>query len=279
MKLNLKFSKIDLAKISEIVAKRFTYLKHNLAQAGIALKGEDFVKRKLKEALIVAVTLPLSTALIITKMDAGFWPILPAFLFFYIIVFLFLMNTPKAIANRKIREIDMEITYAGRFLLIELSAGVPLFDAIKNVSLNFEYIGKHFREILQRVEFGKPIEQSLNEVMEITPSDNFRKVLFSIVNSLKTGADISIALNSVIEQISREKLIKIKEYGKKLNPVVMFYLIIAVIAPSLGVAVLTLLSSFLGLTFSLGSLLGISFGVGLLQLIFISVIDTLRRGV
>ena len=279
MKLNLKFSKIDLTKIAEIIAKRFTYLKHNLAQAGIALKAEDFVKRKLKEAFIVAVTLTLSTVFILIKMDAGFWPILPAFLFFYIIVFLFLMNTPKAIANRKVREIDMEITYAGRFLLIELSAGVPLFDAIKNVSLNFEYIGKHFREILQRVEFGKPIEQSLNEVMEITPSDNFRKVLFSIVNSLKTGADISIALNSVIEQISREKLIKIKEYGKKLNPVVMFYLIIAVIAPSLGVAVLTLLSSFLGLTFSLGSLLGISFGVGLLQLIFISVIDTLRRGV
>ncbi len=279
MKFNFKFPKIDLAKIAEVVAKRFTYLKHNLAQAGIALKAEEFVKRKLKEASIVAVTLTLSLIFIMVKINAGFWLIPIGFLFFYIAAFLFLINTPKAIANKKIREIDMEITYAGRFLLIELSAGVPLFDAIKNVSMNFEYIGKHFKEILQRVEFGKPIEQALNEVMEITPSDNFRKVLFSIVNSLKTGADVSIALNSVIEQISREKLIKIKEYGKKLNPVVMFYLIIAVIAPSLGVAVLTLLSSFLGLTFSLGSLLGISFAVGILQLIFISVIDTLRRGV
>ena len=59
----------------------------------------------------------------------------------------------------------------------------------------------------------------------------------------------------------------------------MFYLIIAVIAPSLGVAVLTLLSSFLGLSFSLGALLEISFGIGLLQLLFISIIDSLRKGI
>ena len=276
----MKF-KMDIKwnKIVEVITKRFPYLKHNLAQAGMAIKAEDFVRKKLIQTLIISLALTLSLFFVLIKKEINFIILLPAFIFFYVVIFLFLVNTPKAIAAKKVREIDREITYAGRFLLIELSSGMPLFDSIRNVANNFDIIGKHFKDIVQRVEFGKSIEQALNEVIELTPSDNFRKVLFTIVNSLKTGADVSTALESIIEQISREKLIKIKEYGKKLNPVVMFYLILAVIAPSLGIAVLTLLSSFLGLTFSLATLLGICFGIGVLQLAFVSVIDSVRRGI
>ncbi|MEK6932688.1 MAG: type II secretion system F family protein [Nanoarchaeota archaeon] len=270
---------INLNKIVETITRRFPYLKHNLAQAEMAIKAEDFVRKKLFQALVISLALTLSLLFVLIKKEANFILLLPAFIFFYMGIFLFLVNTPKAIAAKKVKEIDREITYAGRFLLIELSSGMPLFDSIRNIANNFDVIGKHFRDIVQRVEFGKSTEQALNEVTELTPSDNFRKVLFTIVNSLKTGADVSTALESVIEQISREKLIKIKEYGKKLNPIVMFYLILAVIAPSLGIAVLTLLSSFLGLTFSLATLLGICFGIGMLQLVFVSVIDSVRRGI
>ena len=245
----------NIDKYVDAITKRFPYLRHSLAQAGIAEKPETFVRKKLKESFVISFTLSLSLLFFLIKIKGNLFLSLLAFIVFYLGTFLFLISTPKAIASRHAREIDNEITYAGRFLLIELNAGVPLFD------------------------YGKPLEQALNEVTEITPSDNFRKLLFTVVNSLKTGADVSIALESVVEQISREKLIRIKEYGKKLNPIVMFYLIIAVIAPSLGIAVLTLLSSFLGISFSLSSLLGISFGMAILQMVFISVIDSLRRGI
>src|SRR3989344_5456037 len=233
-----------------IIVKRFPYLRMNLAQAGMNIKAEDFVKKKLIDSLIVSVTLTITLFFFLLKTGTSLWFTLLAF----------------------------PIVYAGIFLLIEISAGVPLFDAIKNVADNFEFIGKHFKDIVKRVEIGKPLEQALNEVMELTPSDNFRKLLFSVVNSLKTGADVSQSIEGIVEQISREKIIKLKEYGKKLNPIVMFYLIIAVIAPSLGVAITTLLSSFLGLSLSLTSLLGISFFIGVLQLTFITILDNLRKG-
>jgi len=267
------------SKFIDAITKRFPYLKHNLAQAGINIKEEDFVKKQLLQSLIITTTLTITLIFIIIKNRGSFILVPLAFIAIYIIMFLFLINTPKGIIRRKIREIDHEITYAGRFLLIELHAGVPLFDAIKNVANNFVDIGKHFQDIINRVEIGTPLEQALNEVMEITPSDNFRRLLFSIVNSLRTGAEVTTALERLVEQISREKLIKIKEYGKKLNPVVMFYLILAVIAPSLGIAVLTLLSSFLGFGFSLSSLLTVSFAITLIQLAFISIVDSMRRGI
>ena len=263
----------------EVIIKKFPYLKNNLLQAGMAVKPETFVKKKLVDALIVSITITLTLFFLLFK-NKSIWALsLAAFIPIYLGIFMFLLNTPKVVAMRKVRDVDREITYAGRFLLIELSAGVSLFDAIKDVAENFEYIGKHFKSIIKRVDVGKPLEQALNEVMDLTPSDNFRKLLFTIVNSLKTGADVSQALEGLIEQISREKLIKLKEYGKKINPTVMFYLIVAVIAPSLGIAIMTLLSSFVGISFSLGTLLGVSLVIIIIQLSFITILDNLRKGI
>jgi flagellar protein FlaJ len=194
-------------------------------------------------------------------------------------IFYYFINSPRGKSNKINREIDHEIVYAGRFLLIELSGGVPLFDAIKNITSVYPVIGKYFGQIVDKVEAGKPIEIAMNEVMEITPSANFRKFLFQIISAMKTGGDISRALESITDQISNEQLIKIKEYGKRLNPMVLFYLLIAVIMPSLGIAILTMLSTFTGFTLSFSNLIGVNVLVALLQLGFLSLIGGLRRGV
>ena len=60
------------------------------------------------------------------------------------------------------REIDKEIVYAGRFLLIELNSGIPLYNTMLNVSNVYLRIGKHFRQVTDRLEVGKPIEISIN---------------------------------------------------------------------------------------------------------------------
>ena len=58
------------------------------------------------------------------------------------------------------------------------------------------------------------MDTAINEVIEITPSANFRKMMWQISNSLRTGADVSIALESIIEQISKEQLIEFKTYER-----------------------------------------------------------------
>ena len=263
----------------QVIARRFPFLKTELAQADLPLTSEEFIKKILITDLIVSITLTLSLLLVFIKLQVDYLYLLIIFPTLFLGLFLFFLHSPKGKANKMIREIDYEIVYAGRFLLIELSAGVPLFDSIKNVSDAYPRVGKYFKKIVDKVETGKPVEQALNEIIEITPSPNFRKVLFQILNSMKTGGDVSRALEAITEQISKEQLIKIKEYGKKLNPLVLFYLLIAIIAPSLGIAILSLLSTFTGLTLSLANLIAISFIIGLLQFVFLSLITGLRKGV
>jgi flagellar protein FlaJ len=260
------------------LARKFSYLKIQLAEANINLTIEQFLRKIFINSLIVSITLTLSSLMIFSKLDINLLIGLLLFPFIFGVIFFFFLNSPRSKANKITREIDGEIVYAGRFLLIELSSGVSLFEAIKNISNAYPVIGKYFKQIVDKVESGKPMEVALSEVSEITPSTNFRKLLFQIINSMKTGADISKSLEGITEQISKEQLIKIKEYGKKLNPMVLFYLLIAIIMPSLGVAILSLVSTFTGFSLSLANLIGINFGIAILQFMFLSIIIGLRKG-
>lgn len=265
--------------IIPLIIRRFPYLTIQLEQAGIQLTPEQFIKKVLKVSLIVSLTIIISLLIVFYKLNFSLLLLLLISPIIYFGLFFFFIHSPRAKSNKIVREIDREIVYAGRFLLIELSSGTPLFNAIGDVANNYPTIGKYFKQIVDKVESGKPIEAAINEVIEITPSANFRRVLFQIINSMNTGGDVSKALESIVEQIAKEQLIKIKEYGKKLNPVVLFYLLIAIILPSLGIAILALMSTFTGLTLSLANLIGINFIIIVLQLSFLSVIGGLRRGV
>ncbi len=267
-----------MSELTKSIARKFPNLELDLRQAEIQLTPEEFVGKNLKGSVFITFAAAITLVFILLKLELSLFLtllILPGLFIFFI----FLMNSPKVNAKKKVQDVDKEIVYAGRFLLIELSAGIPLYDSLKNVSRAYPKVGKHFHMITSRVEVGKPIEQALNEVIDLTPSENFRKLAWQIANSLKTGGDVAVGLKSIVHQISREQLIDLENYGKKLNPLVMFYLIIAVIAPSLGVSMLTLLSSFLGFSLSFGTLLWVAIGIALLQLMFLSVINSSRPGV
>lgn len=274
--------------LNQRLARSFPDLRTLLAQANMKITPENFISACLKKSAMVTLGLNIALTLMLLKFEKSliFLAISVPVVFF--ILFFYFMNTPKTIIKTKINEIDREIIYAGRFLLVELSAGVPLFEAMRNASKSYKYIGKHFNEILERLEIGMPIDRAIDEVLEITPADNFRKIMWQINNSLKTGGDVTIALKAIIEQISKEQMIAIQNYAKKLNPLIMFYLIMAVIFPSLGIAMLALLGGFIGnikLEFVktevpfVGTLFLIMLFIVFLQFMFLSLIRSSRPGV
>ena len=130
--------------------------------------------------------------------------------------------------------------------------------------------------MIDKVDFGTAMEDALNEVIATTPSPNLRRVLWQILNSFKTGSNVTGSLNVVLDQIGREQQITIKEYGKKLNPIAMFYMMIAIIVPSLGITMLSVLASFLGWNISLGILIVIVILIGFVQFMFLAIIKSSR---
>ena len=151
----------------------------------------------------------------------------------FILFFSYLLKLPEVKIAKKEKEISKEIVFAGRHMIIELESGISLYKTLINISKNYSVIGNYIKEIVNKVDLGTSMEDALAEAVEYIPSDDFRRLLWQILNSIRTGSEISKSLTLTLEQISREQTIEVSKYGRKLNPLAMFYMIIAVILPSL----------------------------------------------
>jgi pilus assembly protein TadC len=135
---------------------------------------------------------------------------------------------------------------------------------------------KYIKEIVDDIGTGSTIEDALNNAMIYSPSDKLRKILFHINNALQLGIDVTKPLESVLEEITREEELEIRKYGKKLNTLVIFYMLGAVILPSLGVALFIVISSFINLSIGLSDLLIVLSFLVIIQFVFITLFRAIR---
>lgn len=266
-------------KVFERIAKSFPALGLKLKQAGMNPDPVAFVKRTSFASFYMTTFVIFILGAIFLRLNVFLRALYFIFPTLFVLLFFYFLKLPDVKIRQKEREIDKDIVFAGRFLVIELESGVPLYNALINVSKSYRTIGKVIREIVENVDLGATMEESIEEAIEITPSQNFRKMMWQIMNSLKTGSDVTSSMNAVVEQITREQIIAIKDYGRKLNPIAMFYMMIAVIVPSLGVSMLIVLSSFLSFEIGLLTLLVIVGIVGFIQFMFIAIIKSSRPSV
>jgi len=262
------------------IARALPGLNTKLKQAGIFDTPEEFVKKTILSAFYLTTGITALVVTVFTQLDVLSSIIYFAFpLFMFFVMFFYMLKVPDVKILRKGREISREIVFAGRFMIIELESGVSLYDAMVNVSKNYEVIGEYFKEIIDKVSMGTTMEDAINETIETTPSSDLTKVLWQILNSLRTGADISSSLSNILDQIVREQIIDVKEYGRKLNPLAMFYMMVAIIVPSLGITMLIVLTTFISVKLDLAALLAIALSLGFIQYMFFSIIKSSRPAV
>jgi len=133
--------------------------------------------------------------------------------------------------------------------LVQLNSGVPLFDILVNISKgDYGGVSKEFSMAVKEINAGKPQIETLEEMAAINPSLFFRRAVWQLVNGMKSGADMSGIVNEIINLLSEEQILQIQKYGSQLNPLAMFYMLMVVIAPSLGMTFLIILSSFISLS-------------------------------
>ncbi len=268
-----------LNTIFQRIAKAFPMLRLKLKQAGMDDKPENFIKKTFLSAFYMTTGLVVALFLVLAKFN-----VLKGVVFFivpiiFFVMFFYMIRLPDVKISKKERDISREIVFAGRFIIIELESGVPLYNAMVNVSKNYEVLGRYFKEITDKIDFGTSMEDALNDAVEFIPSNDFRKILWQMINSIRTGSDVAKSLYSVMEQITKDQITEVNRYGKKLNPLAMFYMIIAVILPSLGITMMIILSSFIHFELSLTILLSLAGFLGFIQFMFIAMIKFSRPAI
>ncbi len=193
-------------------------------------------------------------------------------------VFLYIVFYPKFMAGRKIKELEHNLPYALHHLLIHVRSGVPLFNSLVSIARGgYGSLSDEFGKAVTEINTGKSEIASLEILARNNPSLYFRRVLWQIVNALKSGADIGVTLKEIVDSLATEQRIAIKKYGSELNPLALFYMILVVIFPTLGIIFILVLFSFIGTTFNIKIImLGILGFLVIFQFMFIGLIKAKR---
>lgn len=196
-----------------------------------------------------------------------------------ILMYIQLAMYPKLIVNRRVENMEKNLLFALRTILVQIRSGVPIFDAFVSIATGkYGHISDEFRRVIEKSRAGVPIVDVLEELAVRNPSIYFRRAIWQLLNAIKSGSDVGENLASIIESISKEQLIQIETYKSILNPLAMMYMMIAVIIPSLGITVMIIISTFPGM-----DMLGdesifwmLLVGVVLMQFIFMNIIKSKR---
>lgn len=267
------------AKITGLIHRITSYfpnLKRDLRIAHSKYTPNEFIKSGIKTSLVYSSLLTILFFFVLDKAKLPNYLLIPSFLVFFVLLFQYNFLKLKAQIKRREREINTEVLFAGRYLLIKIYSGRSLLNALAETSKSYGIASKYFKEIIDDVDTGKPIEKALEDAVNYSPSEKFSKILFQVANALKLGIDVTKPLESVIEEISAEQELEVTKYGKKLNTIVIFYMLLAVVLPSIGTTMLIVISSFLNVTIGLREFFALVFIIIIIQFIFISMFKSIR---
>lgn len=262
--------------IYQIYVNKFPKIRDKLKKAHIHESPAKFVKKSSRGALVLSVVITLLFFFGLDMAGKSKLHLLWLFPIIFGVLFMFFMRSPDVKIRKRQKEIDKDVLFAGRFILVKIESGEPFFNALQDASKAKGVAGKYFKEIVDDINLGTPIEKSIENAIDSSPSDKFRRILWQINNSLRTGTDVANTLRAILKQITEEQVIEIKEYGKKLNSLAMFYMLMGVVVPALGMTMFIILASFIGLSITPAYLIAAAMMLAFLQFMFISIFKAIR---
>ncbi|MCK4859916.1 MAG: type II secretion system F family protein [Candidatus Omnitrophica bacterium] len=268
--------KIAVSKLVQRISSLFPNLKKDIRIAHAKTTPREFIYKNLKFSLPFSLGLTILFFFVADKAGLPLSLIPAAFIVIFIIVFNFKFLKLKAKIIQRQKEIDREVLFAGQYLLIKLYSGRPLLNALIDTTKSYGVAAKYIEEIVNDIGTGSSLEKALENAMTYSPSEKFRKILFHINNALRLGIDVTKPLNTVLDEITQEQELEVKKYGKKLNTIVIFYMLAAVVIPSIGMTLFIVLSSFINFTVSMNHFLVVMMFIIVIQLLFVSVFKAIR---
>ncbi len=195
----------------------------------------------------------------------------------WLLFFLLHMIYPSIILKKIAIKESKDLLFALREIMMGVKSGVPLFSAIRNVgNADYGYISQDFRWITEQIEGGVPEREALKNLAIKTESEYLKRAVWQIVNALESGAAMGNALTGIVESAEGYIYRDIKNYSSNLNFLILIYMLVAVVVPSLGVTFMVLLSAFGNVGVSVGSVVGLIAISALAQIAMIGYMSATR---
>lgn len=273
-----KVKKKIFLPLAEKIKILFPNLRRDLIQAEMEEEPVPFLADSLFKSIYLSSMVGISLLTVGFFTDSGqmimigllMWPI------FFLFSFFTNSKLPNIRAKKRSRKLDKELPYALRHILIEVKAGIPLYQALVSVSEGYGEASKEFKRIIKEINGGVSQVKALENAVMRNLSMQFKRSLWQMINALKSGADVSAALESLVESIIQSQILQVRKYGKELNPYTMVYMLVAIILPSLGVTFLMIISTFTNFSVSNLIFYGLLGGLTLFHIVFLNFVKSKR---
>ena len=273
-KLNRRFlwvgSKLDVI---------FYSLKYDLIDADIGADAQEYLT-----ASFISAAIYLMLGAFFGLLLANFRGISgqPVFLisagigiFFFALFFALHILYPRIIAKQKSAEIDESLIFALNNIMIQLSSGIGLYDAMANASkAGYGIVSNEFGKIVDDINSGMGELKAIEKAALKSKSDYFKKALWQVITSMRSGASLYGALGSVVESLNRKQSRAIRNYSAELNLWILIFLLGAAAIPSLGITFVIMLSALGGASIKEIDLIFIAIGALLFQVFVIGLVRT-----
>ncbi len=264
--------------VGQRLEKRMPGLSISLNQAESRLSSIEYISMCIVASFVFFFFL-LLVSLIAFQVNASY--LMFASISFGVTLLMFVQQLayPKLIASRRVRGVEQNLIPALQDMMIQLNSGIALFNILVNLS-NGDYgeISVEMKNAVREINAGRSQVDVLEDIAVRNPSLLFRRAIWQLVNGMKEGSDISSLISEVIRSVNDEPLTQIQRYGGQLSPLALFYMLIAIIAPSLGITFVIIISSFAAIPIGKTKLIfyGLLTFTLIFQILFLGMIKTRR---
>jgi pilus assembly protein TadC len=190
---------------------------------------------------------------------------------FSLIVLAFALLYPHWKAQQRLAALERDLLFAIRHLTIQTNAGVPLFQAMGSVAeetgpLGYGEVSREFAKIIKEVKGGKELSQALDDSAARNPSRYYERIMWQLANSNRAGVPVNEALKVLLNYLSDEQRIALRNYGAQLSPLALMYMLTTIVGPTLALIFMMIAATIIALPVS-----GLLFGTILVLLVVIQV--------
>ena len=267
-------------KIGNLLLPLFPGLSVKLKQAEMEISADNYLGKSIITSFFFGFFGLIVMILFNFIVNPGgnfiaFVVFIPVFLF--VTVFIYNLVGPSRVVSKKVLDIEANLLFSLRHLLIEIRSGISNYDSFVSLSKSdYGAVSIEFSKLVKNISYGVSETQALEELMIKNPSINFRRVIWQILNAIRSGSDLSGIIEELVKEYSLEQKTKIKMYGGQLNSLALVYMIFAIIMPSIGITFLIILSFFSDFAVNEGILALVLLVIVVFQFMFIGVVKSKR---
>ena len=191
-------------------------------------------------------------------------------------VFFFGTLYPRWLGRKRIADVDRNLLFAARHLRIQTTANVPLFESFVSASHGYGAVSDEFAQIVKNVQAGANLAYAIEDSAAKTPSYYYSRILWQVSNAVKAGTDVGPVLSEIVDFLAEEQRIEMRSYGAQLNTLAIMYLMTCIIAPTISLIFLMVISSFVELPITDTVFWLILGGLVFIQYMFVGLIQSRR---